>query len=79
MDKLDSKKAEAEAKTLRQENLQAIDELIIDLGGDPDKVDSAPASELLDNLIKEIEEEATADSLQKVDEWMRKYANKLHT
>jgi len=30
------------------------------------------------NLIIEIEQEPTAESLQKVDEWMAKYAGKLH-
>lgn len=30
------------------------------------------------NLIKEIEEEPTATSMQRVNEWMQKYGDKLH-
>ena len=31
------------------------------------------------DLIKEIEEEPTSDSMQRVDEWMQKYGDKLNT
>ena len=50
------------------------------LAGTPDLVVDGEARYLFDgDLIRAIEEEATAVSIQKVDEWMRKYGNKLRT
>lgn len=47
--------------------------------GTPDLVVEGQARYLFEgDLIKEIEEEPTSASMQKVDEWMRKYEDKLH-
>ena len=49
------------------------------LDGAPDLVVEGDARYLFEeNLIKEIEEEATPDSMQRVDKWMQEYAEKLH-
>lgn len=49
------------------------------LAGTPDLVVEGEARYVFErDLIKEIEEEPTADSMRKVDEWMRQYAGKLH-
>jgi hypothetical protein len=49
------------------------------LAGTPDLVVEGEARYLFEgDLIKEIEEEPTPASVQKVDEWMRKYEDKLH-
>ncbi len=49
------------------------------LVGAPDLIVEGEARYLFENhLIKEIEEEPTSVSMQKVDEWMREYADKLH-
>jgi hypothetical protein len=49
------------------------------LAGVPDLVMEGEARYLFEgDFIKEIEEELTAASAQKMDEWMRKYGDKLH-
>ena len=49
------------------------------LAGAPDLVVDGEARYLFDgDLIKEIEEEVSADTMQKVDEWMGKYGDRLH-
>jgi hypothetical protein len=49
------------------------------LAGTPDLVVEGEARYLFEgDLIKEIEEEPTSASMQKVDEWMWKYEDKLH-
>ncbi len=49
------------------------------LTGSPDLVVEGEARYLFeDDLIKEIEEEPTASSTQKVNEWIQKYADRLH-
>jgi hypothetical protein len=49
------------------------------LAGTPDLVVDGEARYLFEgDLIKEIEEEPTSSSMQKMEEWMRKYADKLH-
>lgn len=49
------------------------------LAGTPDLVVEGEARYLFEgDLIKEIEEEPTSASMQIVDEWMRKYDDKLH-
>ena len=46
----------------------------------PDLVVEGEARYLFENgLIKEIEEEVTSDSMQKLGEWMEKYGDRLHT
>lgn len=48
------------------------------LAGTPDLVVEGEARYLFDgDLIKAIEEEVTAVSIQRIDEWMDKYADKL--
>ena len=50
------------------------------LAGAPDLVLEGEARYLFEgDLIKEIEEEATAVSIQKLDEWMRNYGDRLRT
>ena len=45
----------------------------------PDLVVEGEARYLFENgLIKEIEEEVTSDSMQKLGEWMDKYGDRLH-
>lgn len=45
----------------------------------PDLVVEGEARYLFENgLIKEIEEEVTSDSIQKLGEWMEKYGGRLH-
>ena len=45
----------------------------------PDLVVEGEARYLFENgLIKEIEEEVTSDSMQKLGEWMEKYGDRLH-
>jgi ketosteroid isomerase-like protein len=49
------------------------------LAGAPDLVMEGEARYLFEgNLIKEIEEEITAASMQKFEEWMRSYGERLH-
>ena len=49
------------------------------LAGAPDLVVEGEARYLFEgDLIKEIEEEPTTDSMRKVDEWLRKYGDNLH-
>ena len=49
------------------------------IAGAPQLVIEGEARYLIEgNIIKEIEEEPTAESMQKVNEWMQKYADKLH-
>ena len=48
------------------------------LAGTPDLVLEGEARyRFEDNLIKEIEEEVTPDSMQKLDEWTRQYGDRL--
>ena len=49
------------------------------LAGAPDLVVEGEARYLFEgDLIKEIEEEPTTDSMRKVDEWLREYGDNLH-
>ena len=49
------------------------------LAGSPDLVVEGEARYLFDReLIKEIEEELTTDSIQKLNEWMAQYGEQLH-
>ena len=49
------------------------------LAGTPDLVVEGEARYLFEGeLIKEIEEEPTIDSMRKVDEWLRAYGDNLH-
>jgi hypothetical protein len=53
---------------------------IYSLSETPDLVVEGEARYLFENgLIKEIEEEVTNDSMQKLGEWMKKYGDRLHT
>lgn len=53
---------------------------IYTLSGAPDLVMEGEARYLFEgDLIKEIEEELTAVSMQKLDEWMKDYGGRLHT
>jgi hypothetical protein len=48
------------------------------LADTPDLVVEGEARYVIESgVIKAIEEEATAESIQAVDEWMKKYADKL--
>ena len=49
------------------------------IAGAPQLIIEGEARYLIEgNIIKEIEEEPTAESMQIVNEWMQKYADKLH-
>ena len=49
------------------------------LAGAPDLVVEGEARYLFEgDLIKEIEEEPTTDSMRKVDKWLREYGDNLH-
>ena len=53
---------------------------IYSLAETPDLVVEGEARYVFEgDLIKEIEEEPTSDSMQRVDEWMQKYGDKLNT